>query len=84
MKIGIVVNSFTWPDAPASIPHRLAAIATGAERASVDSFWVMDHISIRSDSSPASRITNGSRCSNRWQRSRGWPPGRSGSRSERK
>lgn len=43
MKIGLQVNRFTWPDAPASIGPTFGRIARDAEAAGMDSLWVMDH-----------------------------------------
>ncbi|HET6775450.1 MAG TPA: LLM class F420-dependent oxidoreductase [Acidimicrobiales bacterium] len=43
MRVGIHVVSFTWPGAPDSISHTLAATARSAEDAGVSSFSLMDH-----------------------------------------
>jgi F420-dependent oxidoreductase-like protein len=43
MKLGLHVISFTWPDAPASIPETLRKIARTAEDAGFTSMSVMDH-----------------------------------------
>jgi alkanesulfonate monooxygenase SsuD/methylene tetrahydromethanopterin reductase-like flavin-dependent oxidoreductase (luciferase family) len=43
MKIGLHVNSFTWPMPGSGTAQRLAAIARRAEEAGFDSFWPMDH-----------------------------------------
>ena len=43
MKLGIQINSFTWPGGPAAIGPTLARIARTADEAGVDSIWLMDH-----------------------------------------
>lgn len=43
MKLGLHVTSFTWPNAPASIPETLRSIARAAEDAGFYSLSVMDH-----------------------------------------
>ena len=43
MKIGLQIPDFTWPEGPAAIPGKLAAVAQTAEQAGFSSLWVMDH-----------------------------------------
>jgi F420-dependent oxidoreductase-like protein len=43
MKLGLHVTSFTWPDAPESIPAKFRNIARTAEDAGFASISVMDH-----------------------------------------
>ena len=43
MKIGLQIDSFTWPGGPAGIAPTLARIARTAEDVGFDSIWVMDH-----------------------------------------
>ena len=43
MKIGLQINSFTWPGGPAAIGPTLARIVRDADEAGFDSIWVMDH-----------------------------------------
>jgi F420-dependent oxidoreductase-like protein len=43
MKIGLQINSFTWPGGDAEIASTLAAIVRAADDAGFDSIWVMDH-----------------------------------------
>lgn len=43
MRIGLQVPSFSWPDGPAGIGQRLAAIGRAADDAGFYSLWVMDH-----------------------------------------
>jgi F420-dependent oxidoreductase-like protein len=43
MRIGLQVNRFTWPGAPASIGPTMGRIARDAEQVGFDSLWVMDH-----------------------------------------
>ena len=43
MKIGLQINSFTWPGGPEAIGPTLAAIARTADDVGFDSIWVMDH-----------------------------------------
>jgi F420-dependent oxidoreductase-like protein len=43
-RLGLQINSFTWPDVPDSeLFTRTAEIARTAERSGFDSVWVMDH-----------------------------------------
>ena len=44
MKIGLQINSFTWPGGDAAIGETLARICRAADDAGFDSIWVMDHI----------------------------------------
>ena len=43
MKIGLQINSFTWPGGPEAIGPTLAAIVRQADDVGFDSIWVMDH-----------------------------------------
>ncbi|HEY7828604.1 MAG TPA: LLM class F420-dependent oxidoreductase, partial [Candidatus Limnocylindrales bacterium] len=43
MKLGLQIDSFTWPGGPASIATTLAEIARTADDVGFDSIWVMDH-----------------------------------------
>lgn len=43
MKIGLQVNSFTWPGGPAAIGPTLARVTRMADEVGFDSIWVMDH-----------------------------------------
>ena len=43
MKIGLQVNSFTWPGGPAAIGPTLARVMRIADDVGFDSIWVMDH-----------------------------------------
>ena len=43
MKIGLQIDSFTWPGGTASIGPTLARIARQADDVGFDSIWVMDH-----------------------------------------
>ncbi len=43
MKIGLQVNSFTWPGGPAAIGPTLARVTRTADEVGFDSIWVMDH-----------------------------------------
>lgn len=43
MRVGLQVNSFTWPGGPEGIGPTLRRIASDAESAGFYSLWVMDH-----------------------------------------
>jgi F420-dependent oxidoreductase-like protein len=43
MKIGLQINSFTWPGGAAAIGPTLARVTRAADDAGFDSIWVMDH-----------------------------------------
>ncbi|MFL5711195.1 MAG: LLM class F420-dependent oxidoreductase [Chloroflexota bacterium] len=43
MKLGLQINSFTWPGGPESIGPTLAGIVRTADDVGFDSIWVMDH-----------------------------------------
>jgi F420-dependent oxidoreductase-like protein len=43
MKIGLQIDSFTWPGGTASIGPTLARVARQADDVGFDSIWVMDH-----------------------------------------
>ena len=43
MKLGLQVNSFTWPGGGAAIGPTLARVTRAADDAGFDSIWVMDH-----------------------------------------
>jgi F420-dependent oxidoreductase-like protein len=43
MKVGVQINRFNYPEGDSSIRNMLRSVAQGAERADIDSLWVMDH-----------------------------------------
>ncbi|MGH2512409.1 MAG: TIGR03560 family F420-dependent LLM class oxidoreductase, partial [Candidatus Limnocylindrales bacterium] len=43
MRLGIQIDSFTWPGGPAAIRPTLGRIARTAEEVGFDSIWLMDH-----------------------------------------
>ena len=43
MKLGLQINSFTWPGGTEAIAPTLAGIARQADDVGFDSIWVMDH-----------------------------------------
>jgi F420-dependent oxidoreductase-like protein len=43
MKLGLQVNRFSWPDAPASTGATWRAVARDADQCGLASLWVMDH-----------------------------------------
>src|SRR3954454_24433903 len=43
MKLGLQLNSFTWPGGPEAIGPTLARIVRTADDVGFDSIWVMDH-----------------------------------------
>ena len=43
MKLGLQINSFTWPGGTAAIGPTLAEIVRHADDVGFDSIWVMDH-----------------------------------------
>ena len=43
MKLGLQINSFTWPGGPEAIGPTLARIVRQADDIGFDSIWVMDH-----------------------------------------
>jgi F420-dependent oxidoreductase-like protein len=43
LKVGLQINSFTWPGGTEAIGPTLARIARQADDAGFDSIWVMDH-----------------------------------------
>ncbi len=43
MRVGVQVPNFTWPGGPENLGDTFALIAERAERAGLDSLWVMDH-----------------------------------------
>jgi F420-dependent oxidoreductase-like protein len=43
VKLGLQVNSFTWPGGAAAIGPTLARVTRAADDAGFDSIWVMDH-----------------------------------------
>jgi F420-dependent oxidoreductase-like protein len=43
VKLGLQINSFTWPGGPEAIGPTLARIARTADEVGFDSVWVMDH-----------------------------------------
>ena len=43
MKLGLQVNRFSWPGAPASTGATWRAVARDADQCGLASLWVMDH-----------------------------------------
>jgi F420-dependent oxidoreductase-like protein len=43
MKLGLQIDSFTWPGGPEAIGPTLARVVRDADDAGFDSIWVMDH-----------------------------------------
>jgi F420-dependent oxidoreductase-like protein len=43
MKVGLQVNSFSWPGGNTALAPTLARVARDADQAGFDSIWVMDH-----------------------------------------
>ena len=43
MKLGLQIDSFTWPGGPEAIGPTFARVVRDAEEAGFDSIWVMDH-----------------------------------------
>ena len=43
MKLGLQVNRFSWPDAPAATGATWRAVARDADQCGLASLWVMDH-----------------------------------------
>ena len=43
MKVGLQIESFTWPGGPAAIGPTLARLGRAADDVGFDSIWVMDH-----------------------------------------
>ena len=43
MKLGLQINSFTWPGGPQAIAETLGRIVRTADDVGFDSIWVMDH-----------------------------------------
>ena len=43
MKLGLQINSFTWPGGPEAMGPTLASIVRTADDVGFDSIWVMDH-----------------------------------------
>jgi len=44
MKLGLQINSYTWPGGPEAIGPTLASIVRHADDVGFDSIWVMDHL----------------------------------------
>src|SRR6187397_3080633 len=60
MKLGLQINSFTWPGGAEAIGPSLARIARDADAAGLDSLWVMDHFfQIRSVGRPEEPMLEG-------------------------
>jgi F420-dependent oxidoreductase-like protein len=60
MKIGLQIDSFSWPDGPEAIGPTLARIVRGADDVGFDSIWVMDHFfQIRSVGRPEEPMLEG-------------------------
>ncbi len=43
MRVGLAISRFNWPGGALELAERLGGIAVAAEKAGVDSLWVMDH-----------------------------------------
>jgi F420-dependent oxidoreductase-like protein len=43
MKVGLQINTFTWPGGPEAIGPTLARVVSEADDLGFDSIWVMDH-----------------------------------------
>ena len=43
VKLGLQINSFTWPGGPGAIGPTLARVVSQADEIGLDSIWVMDH-----------------------------------------
>jgi F420-dependent oxidoreductase-like protein len=60
MKVGLQINSFTWPGGAEAIGPTLARIVRDADEAGFDSIWVMDHFfQIRSVGRPEEPMLEG-------------------------
>jgi len=60
MKVGLQVNSFTWPGGNEAIGPTLGRIAREADAAGLDSLWVMDHFfQIRGNGRPEEPMLEG-------------------------
>jgi F420-dependent oxidoreductase-like protein len=60
MKIGLQINSFSWPGGTEAIGPSLARIARDADAAGMDSLWVMDHFfQIRGNGRPEEPMLEG-------------------------
>jgi F420-dependent oxidoreductase-like protein len=60
MKVGLQVNSFTWPGGAAAIGPTLAQVTRAADDAGFDSIWVMDHFfQIRGGGPPEAPMLEG-------------------------
>lgn len=60
MKVGLQIDSFTWPGGPEAIGPTLARIVRQADEAGFDSIWVMDHFfQIRSVGRPEEPMLEG-------------------------
>jgi F420-dependent oxidoreductase-like protein len=60
VKLGLQINSFSWPDGDAAIGPTLGRIARRADEVGFDSIWVMDHFfQIRSLGPPTEPMLEG-------------------------
>ena len=60
MKLGLQIDSFTWPGGPEAIGPILARVVRDADEAGLDSIWVMDHFfQIRSVGAPDEPMLEG-------------------------
>jgi len=60
MKLGLQINSFTWPGGPEAIGPTLASIVRQADDVGFDSIWVMDHFfQIRGNGKPEEPMLEG-------------------------
>ena len=60
MKIGLQINSFTWPGGPEAMGSTLASVVRMADDVGFDSIWVMDHFfQIRGNGKPEEPMLEG-------------------------
>jgi F420-dependent oxidoreductase-like protein len=44
MRLSIGMTSYSWPGSPGTLPSELERVVAAAERAGVDTLWVVDHL----------------------------------------
>ncbi|HVD16499.1 MAG TPA: LLM class F420-dependent oxidoreductase, partial [Actinomycetota bacterium] len=44
MRVSIAVTNYSWPGGPNGLGSELARLVRGADRAGVDTVWVVDHL----------------------------------------
>ena len=60
MKVGLQINTFTWPGGPEAIGPTLARVVRDADELGFDSIWVMDHFfQIRGGGPPEAPMLEG-------------------------